>query len=515
MDNPADAVGGAWLARQFGLDLVMPLATISNIGRRRSSHIEDGQTRETFVESMRPDDSLRGHLTFHLKREAPHLELLSRLFSACDGADLVAWFNDEPTGQYVRRACFLYEWLTGRQLSVAPSVPVGYVDVLDADLVVAASPAKAVPNRRWRVRDNMPGTPAFCPIVRKTPQMLQSMNLDVAALLADLGREFGEDLLMKSAVWMTMRESRSSFAIEGEADKADRIQRFAGVLGRRTGQGELPLTETALAELQSEILGAVTSLRQFGLRSSPVFVGEAHGYQEVVHYIAPPAQDLRTMLEGIAAFIDRTHGQSPIMRSAVAAFGFVYIHPLADGNGRVHRFLINDLLRRDGAVRDPIIVPVSSLITSDGAERRAYDRILEVISRPLMTSLAGQYGFGERVTYADGITSNLSFTGDESARHVWRQMDLSRHVMYLSGVVQRTIAEDMREESRYLRRHAQSRAAIKDIIEMPDAQIDRVIRSIEANKGALTNVLAKEIPALARDGVWEAIVAALNSPAAT
>lgn len=36
------------------------------------------------------------------------------------------------------------------------------------------------------------------------------------------------------------------------------------------------------------------------------------------------------------------------MRSAVAAFGFVYIHPLADGNGRVHRFLVNDILRRDG-----------------------------------------------------------------------------------------------------------------------------------------------------------------------
>jgi len=188
----------------------------------------------------------------------------------------------------------------------------------------------------------------------------------------------------------------------------------------------------------------------------------------------------------------------------------VYIHPLADGNGRVHRFLINDLLRRDGVVKDPLILPVSSLITSDGAERRAYDRVLEVISRPLMLSLAGQYKFGERVTYPDGITSKLKFTGDESARHVWRLMDLSRHVAYLAGVVERTIKEDMREESRYLRNHAQARAAIKDIIEMPDAQIDRVIRSIEANQGALSDLLAKEIPALARDDVLEAIVAALK-----
>ena len=510
MDIPADPLGGAWLVRRYGLDLVMPLATVSEIGGRRSTHSEDGTARETYVEAMRPDASLRGHLTFHLKHEAPHLELLSRLFAACNPDELATWFTNEPTGQYVRRSCFLYEWLTGNQLAVGPAAPLALVDALDADRVVAASHGKAVPNRRWRVRDNMPGTPAFCPIVRKTPQLVKSMELDVAALLARLGEEFGEDLLMKSAVWMTLRESRSSFEIEGEADKADRIQRFAGVLGRRTGQGDLPLTEAALAEMQSEILGRVTSLQQFGIRTSPVFVGEVHSYQEIVHYVAPPPQDLRPMLEGLAAFLDRTQGQSPVMRSAVASFGFVYIHPLADGNGRVHRFLVNDILRRDGVVKDPIILPVSSLITSDGAERRAYDRILEVISRPLMLSLAGRYEFGERIAYPDGITSNLKFTGDDKARPAWRLMDLSRHVAYLAGVVERTINEDMRAQSRYMRNHAHARAAIKDIIEMPDAQIDRVIRSIEANKGVLTTALAKEIPALGHEGVWESIVRALR-----
>lgn len=511
MEAPEDLVGGAWLARKYGLELVMPLATVSRVGGRRASHSEDGITRETFVEAMRPQTSLRGHLTFYLKHEAPHLEFLSRLFERCDPRELVDWYMSEPTGQYVRRACFLYEWLTGRQLAVEPSATVAYVDVLDADRVVAASPDVATANRRWRVRDNMPGTPAFCPIVRKTPQVVESMALDVAGLLADLGREFGEDLLMKSAVWMTLRESRSSFEIEGEADAADRIQRFAGVLGRRTGQGDLPLAEAALAELQSEILGRQTSLRQFGIRSSPVFVGEVRNYQEIVHYVAPPPEDLRPMLAGIATFIERTKGQSPIMRSAVAAFGFVYIHPLADGNGRIHRFLVNDLLRRDGVVKEPIILPVSSHIDSDGAQRHAYDRILEVISRPLMISLAGHYAFGERIAYPDGITSNLLFTGDASARHVWRLMDLSAHVTYLADVVERTIKEEMREESRHMRNHARARVAIKDIIEMPDAQIDRIIRSIDAGKGVLTHALTKEIPALENDGVWDRVVAAVKS----
>ncbi|MDO9090176.1 MAG: cell filamentation protein Fic, partial [Burkholderiaceae bacterium] len=109
MDTISDPIGGTWLVRKYSLGLVMPLATMSGIGGRRSSQINDGPTHETYVEAMRPDATLRGHLTFHLKHEAPHLELLSRLFSAhaFDPQELATWFNDEPTGQYVRRACFL------------------------------------------------------------------------------------------------------------------------------------------------------------------------------------------------------------------------------------------------------------------------------------------------------------------------------------------------------------------------------------------------------------------------
>ena len=68
----------------------------------------------------------------------------------------------------------------------------------------------------------------------------------------------------------------------------------------------------------------------------------------------------------------------------------------------------------------------------------------------------------------------------------------------------------MREESRYILRHAQARAAIKGIVEMPDMQIDRIIRSVETNQGKLSNVLAKELPILGQPGLWEAIVQAVT-----
>ncbi|AVR89472.1 Fic family protein [Thauera aromatica] len=500
-------LGGAWLVARYGIELVMPLTVRSRVGGRRTTQLADGVKTETFVEGMRPSANLRGHLTFHLKHEVLHLEMLCRLFERVDTMELVAWIDDEPSGQYARKAGFLYEWLTGRQLNVRALMAGPYVDVLDDRKLVAASPDRSVPNRRWRVRDNLPGSPAFCPIVRKTSDFDEAVAVDVQRLLNELALEFGEDVLMRSAVWMTLRESKSSFAIEGEADQSDRIQRFADVLARRTGEGALPLDDASLAQLQSEILGRRTTLQQFGIRQSPVFVGEVVRYQEVVHYVAPPAADMQAMLDGMRVFWDRTYGQSAVMRSAVLAFGFVYIHPLADGNGRVHRFLINDVLRRDGVVQEPMILPVSSLITSDASERRAYDRILDTISRPLMGALAEVYAFSPaQASYADGIRSNFVFKGDAIARPVWRYMDLTRHVVYLADVLARTIRDDMREESRYMRSYAQARAAIKDIVEMPDMQIDRIIRSVEANQGKLSNVLSKEMPLLTEPGIWVAIV---------
>lgn len=504
-------LGGAWLVARYGLELVMPLGVLSRIGGRRSTQVADGIQAETYVESMRPDATLRGHLTFHLKHEVLHLEMLSRLFERIDVGELMAWIDAEPGGQYARRIGFLFEWLTGRELQLNAPRSGPYIDALDDDTVVTASRDCTETNRRWRVHDNLPGSPAFCPILRKTPALKEANAVDVQGLLNELAVEFGEEVLLRSAVWMTLRESRSSFAIEGEGDQTDRIQRFADVMARRTGEGELPLEDASLAQLQSEILGRHTSLQRLGLRQSPVFVGEVVRHQEVVHYVAPPPEDLRAMLDGLSVFWRRTQGQSAVMRSAVMSFGFIYIHPLADANGRLHRFLINDVLRRDGVVQSPMIVPVSSLITRDAAERRTYDRILDTLSRPLMALVAGAYEFAPtQAPYPDGIRSNFVFKGDGIARPAWRYPDLTAHVIYLAGLLVRTIREEMREESRYLRHHARARAVIKEIVEMPDLQLDRVIRSIEANQGKLSNALKEEIPLLESPGIWTAIVEALG-----
>lgn len=98
---------------------------------------------------MRPAAEPAAHLPFHLRHEVPHLEFLSRLF-ARTGPDVVqAWVETEPTGQYARRAAFLYEWLTGDTLSVPERIGGNYHDALDSAKLVAASAASNVSPMLW------------------------------------------------------------------------------------------------------------------------------------------------------------------------------------------------------------------------------------------------------------------------------------------------------------------------------------------------------------------------------
>lgn len=140
-----------------------------------------------------------------------------------------------------------------------------------------------------------------------------------------------------------------------------------------------------------------------GFGESPVYVGEISGYREIVHYIGPDYDLINDLIEGLETVLQQTRGAAAVLRAAAASFGFVFIHPLADGNGRVSRFLINDVLRRDGAIPAPNILPVSATISSNTLALAAYDAALEAYSRPLMERISSQYRFGKTVRCKDGV----------------------------------------------------------------------------------------------------------------
>ncbi len=498
-------VGYSWLLSQYGIKLVQRLRTQSYIVTTSSRHTktEDGYTKEYFPENFIPENSFSGHFTFALKNEGIHLELFSRLFEKIDPTELESWIEREPSGQYARRACFFYEWITGNQLNFDGVKTGNYVDALEEKKYFTG---KSKNNTRWRVRDNIPGNPNFAPVINRLQKVIEAEDFKCLPHLQELESEFGPDIIQRSSVWLTIKESRASFEIEREEKQVDRIRRFASVMAKKCGSLEDPLDPETLASLQQEILGP--SATRYGIRRSPVFIGEIDNCIEIVHYIAPAHQVLINMLEGLKEFQLSTKGKSSTIRAAAISFAFVYIHPMSDGNGRISRFLINDILRKDESL--PFILPISATITNSIASRKSYDDILETFSKHFMMYYNSSYSFGEDRIEEDGIKTNFNFDEYKDALHAWRYLDLTDHTIYMYDILKNTIDVEMRKEAKQIREILSCRAAVKEVIEGPDQDIDRIVRSVRDNN-KVSKKLKKDFPILENKEIESSVIEAIDS----
>ncbi|ODU70879.1 MAG: hypothetical protein ABT05_01280 [Lautropia sp. SCN 66-9] len=79
--------------------------------------------------------------------------------------------------------------MTGQRLDV-PDIDNGrYVDAISGEDYLVR--VQALRERRWRVNDNLPGSAAYCPLIRRTARVQERLRFDPAAALAELGRTFG------------------------------------------------------------------------------------------------------------------------------------------------------------------------------------------------------------------------------------------------------------------------------------------------------------------------------------
>ena len=183
---------------------------------------------------------------------------------------------------------------------------------------------------------------------------------------------------------------------------------------------------------------------------------------------------------------------------------------MIDGNGRISRFLINDVLRRDGAVPAPYIVPISAILQRPDLRPLSYDGALELFSQPLMQQYRSQWSFGAEQRGEDGVTYNLQFEGYRDALHAWRYPNLTRHVSFIAATLDRTIEQEMRAEAQYLQRHRAARTRLKTLIEGPDPALDRIIRSVRESRGTISGKLRAEYPILDRPEIAEDVVRAVR-----
>jgi hypothetical protein len=180
-----------------------------------------------------------------------------------------------------------------------------------------------------------------------------------------------------------------------------------------------------------------------------------------------------------------------ILRAGALAFGFVYIHPLADGNGSVHRLLVNDILIRDGLVPAGVILPISSTIIRSSTNRGDYDRTLDQISSRQIRKYATRYRFGRERVCEDGVVTDFEFDAYDAAAHLWRYLDLTAHCAYMGRIIRATVVDNMTEEASFLAHHDEAKKRLKRVSEMPDRDADAIIRSLRQNNGTVSHKLAQ------------------------
>ena len=423
-----------------------------------------------FTPSLAPERGLEGQLAFAMKWEGLSLAVLRALFRRVDPAEIARMVRNKPTGAYVRRIWFLYEWLMDARLELPDSGKVRAVPVVNPKLQFALGSGPL--SRRHRVRNNLPGTQRFCPMVRRTPELDRygQMRLDEEAREV-IGRTH-PDVIRRAAAFLLLEDSQASFQIEGERPPQDRRLRWAQAIA---DAGQLNLTVDELERLQEMVIGDARFV-QLGLRTEGGWIGERDRTtaDPIPEHISARPEDLPDLMQGLVEFAQQNQAAplDPVVVAAALSFGFVYIHPFEDGNGRLHRWLIHHALARAGYNPPDLVFPVSVPMLRRITD---YREVLTSYSREVLPLVDW------RPTRRHNIEV-LNDTGD-----YYRFFDATAHAEFLYKCVEETVTRDLPQEVAYLEGYDEfSRRVQEETADMPEKTIALLVWFLRQNQGRLS-----------------------------
>lgn len=461
----ATFAGYAALIAGHKLTVVTPdsLCAIATTHSRR----DKGRWR-IFTPRHKPDDTLQGHLTFALKYEGIDLGILNALFQQVAPSAIEQIVRSEPTGAYSRRVWFLYEWLTGLRLDVPDVVQGNFVPLINDKLQY---PGPSRDSRRHRIRNNLPGMRAFCPLIRRTEKLDRFIDMKLSQEAIDHIGKTHADLLSRAAAFLLLKDSKASYTIEGESPPHNRIARWGKIIGE-AGQRELSIDE--LEYLQSVVI-ADNRFIALGCRTESGFVGDhdrATGMPIPVH-ISARCEDLESLLKGLidTCQLLAESDYDAVLTAALIAFGFVFIHPFEDGNGRIHRYLFHHVLAEKDFVPKGLVFPVSAVILDRIDD---YRQTLEHYSKPRLDLIA----------WRPTDKGNVEVLNE--TMHLYSFFDATKQAEFFFECVAETVNKILPEEVNYLMKYDLLNDFIKNYIDMPDKLVDLLIRFLNSNDGKLS-----------------------------
>ena len=477
-------VGYGAVIEAFNLAVPMPnrLALISS--KKRQYTTEHWQVLTSRHE---PEDTLYKQLVFALRYEGVNLLFFKKLFEKLSEEDSTALVQIEPQGQYSRKIWFLYEWLMGKALTIAEIKKGNFVHLIDEKLQFA-SPV-STNSSRHRIKNNLTGTVDFCALIFKTPKLESYLDKNSTENINTVIKGIHKDVLLRTSSFLLLKDSKASFSIEGENPTQNRALRWGKAIGQA---GSKPLSKEELYRLQ-QIVIENSKFVTMGYRTEGGFVGEHDRTtgEPIPEHISSKQADIEKLMNGLleASKQMQATGFHPLLTATAIAFGFVFIHPFVDGNGRIHRYIIHHLLSAMKYSPQGIIFPVSASILERIED---YRKVLENYSHPLLD-------FIEWEKTKDNNVNVLNETID-----FYRYFDATLQAEFLSECVDYTIHKIIPEEVAYLQKYDAMKLWLDNNYHMPDKMVALLIRFLEQNNGSLSKrAKEKEFDTLTDEEVKE------------
>ncbi len=464
-------VGYAALIRHLALPMPAPYS-IALISDKNKKYEVEGW--KVFTPKHKPEESIYKQLVFALKYEGINLLAFKNLFEKISEVEVLQFLNLEPSGIYSRKIWFLYEWLMRRKLPIRNAdVKIKYTLLVNEKTQFAV---KGVESARHRIINNLPGTVDFCPLISRTAKLQTQIDANFAAKKSIYLNTIHKSILQRASSFLLLKDSNASFTIEGENPGNNRAIRWGKAIGQ-AGQKGLSIAE--LERLQQVVIENSRFI-EMGLRKNGGFVGEHDRItgEPIPDHISARETDVLQLMQGLIATneILQDPKYDAVLAAATIAFGFVFIHPFVDGNGRLHRYIIHHILAKKGLTQQGVIFPISASILDHIND---YKAVLELYSHPLL----------EHIEWHETEDHNVKVTNDTI--DLYRYYDATKQAEFLYDCVADTLERVIPEEVNYLQNYDVFKNYIDNRFEMPDKEVALLVRYLEQNKGKLSKKALK------------------------
>lgn len=417
------------------------------------------------------DDSVLSHVLFALRYEALQIPIIDQALRLVPAEALLAGLARQPQGGYLRRAA--YFWEKANQISLPlPLETTGgnYLEIFDSKDYYTGPIWERSP--KYRVVFNGIGPYEFCPVVKRNAD-LEKIGADILERLnAWASNPANADLLDRVTSWAYLSETRDSYAIENEVPSPDKEQAFLQAMAHL--RDKTPLSEAYLVQLQNTVISnPVRAEVQF--RTAQNWLQRGGRGAAAVRYIPPAPDSMMVLMDGFMRMANAQDDVPPLVKAALVSFGFVFIHPFMDGNGRLSRLLAHHTLNVKGALPDvngsPAILPLSVAMKKN---EKDYLSALESFSQPAR-SLWNVTHIGDSDFIFDFKSSPLIYAH-------WSGQKAAEFVTRCAG---EALEQSLMDEAVYLKGYDQAFERINKSYDLPDKTINLLIQWIHQNSGHL------------------------------